>query len=115
MDRKSIKLSVGSNKRKSLRDANQKCLLNPFMLFCREVFTKAKLQNKDMDLKKCGLKWDVLSTEDKEKYVALYEENKKKFQEEKRKSNESKKLTESRKKKADKRESTTVKKSITAE
>ena len=87
MEKKSIsRISNGSAKnRKSslIEEDNQKENLNPFMLFCKEENEKLK-KGEVCSLKTFGMKWDILSMDQKEVYMKQYEENKKKFEEEKK-------------------------------
>ena len=87
MEKKIIsRISNGSAKnRKSslIEEDNQKENLNPFMLFCKKKKKKLK-KGEVCSLKTFGMKWDILSMDQKEVYMKQYEENKKKFEEEKK-------------------------------
>jgi hypothetical protein len=52
--------------------------LNPFMLYCKEVNKKLLEEGKKVTLKILGEKWNEVN---KEHYIELYNENKKKLEE----------------------------------
>lgn len=58
-------------------DFKRKSVLNPFMLFCQEQNSILKKEGKLCSLKQFGMKWDILSMDQKEIYIKKYEENKK--------------------------------------
>ena len=100
MERKS-KLSNGNTKSRNssfIEEENQKENLNPFMLFCKEENAKLK-KGEVCSLKTFGMKWDILSMDQKEVYMKQFEENKKKYDEEKEREKKIRKSIENNKKK----------------